>query len=151
MEEHMTFSYRPGRALARLVLPVAGVLALTGLASGALAANVDTETSFAGQGNGTVTGFVTSNFAYTTSLDSSSTESALVTKVIFDIARQASPQAVGAANAKVWIQLRSNKVGVNNSNWVACTLTPGLADCNTSALNFSMTNLDDLAIVAYDI
>lgn len=140
-------THRAGR-LARFVVPLTTAVALSGAAGAALAANIETPNTNAGQGVGEVDGFTVTGIAYATDTTATTDPDALVDDVSFDIVRDDQATAVDDANADVWIQLRSDSA---NSNWVSCAVTAGAAACDTTALDVTMADLAEVSIVAYDI
>lgn len=125
-----------------------GLLLVAGISGAALAAANTVSPSNAGQGEGTVAGFVVTDISYEPGAAiPGDDEDVTVGTVTFDIARESSSTVVADANADVYVQLRS---GATLSTWVKCAATAGAATCNTASLDVTMAAVDEVSVVAYD-
>lgn len=133
----------------KLVAAGLGLLLVAGVSGAALAAANTVSPSNAGQGEGTVAGFVVTDITYQPAGGITDPGGADVTvgTVTFDIVRESSSTEVASANADVYVQLRS---GATLSSWVACPTTAGVATCDTESLDVTMASVDEVSVVAYD-
>lgn len=129
---------------------VLAALSLAAIAGTALAANIDTTPSSAGQGDAVVDGFTVTNLEYdaTPILDE---QQVIITEVRFDIVRDGTvqgPLLPSNLDAEAFVQLRD---GEARSQWAQCTLTAGAAVCPvTGGEQIEIEALSDISVVAYD-
>src|SRR6056297_1797508 len=129
---------------------VLAALGFAAVAGTALAANIDTTPSSAGQGNAEVEGFTVTDIEYDAT-PTADEEQVVVTEVRFDIVRDGDvqgPEQPSDADAEAFVQLREDD---DRSEWAACTLDTGSATCAvTGGERIEIEALSELSIVAYD-
>lgn len=140
------------RTLGKKLTAVVSVLAFASIAGTALAANIATDESSAGQGVAVVDGFTVTNIEYDAT-PVGNEEQVLVTEVRFEITRDndgdvQGPPRPSDADAEAFVQLRD---GATLSDWAQCSLTNGFAVCPvTGGEVIEVELLSDLSVVAYD-
>ena len=129
---------------------VIAALSFAAVAGTALAANVGTDVSSAGQGDAAVEGFTVTDIEYDAT-PTSAEEQVIVTEVRFEITRDGTvqgPTQPSDADAEAFVQLRD---GDTRSDWATCTLDNGAATCPVTGNEvIEIEALDSLSIVAYD-
>lgn len=138
------------RSLSSKLTTVMAALSFAAVAGTALAANVDTAPSSAGQGDAEVEGFTVTDIEYDAT-PTSDEEEVIVTEVRFDIVRDGEvqgPELPSDADAEAFVQLRDED---SRSEWAACSLDSGSATCPvTGEQQIEIEELSDLSVVAYD-
>ena len=131
---------------------VIAALSFAAVAGTALAANVGTDVSSAGQGDAAVEGFTVTDIEYDAT-PTSAEEQVIVTEVRFEITRDddgtvQGPTQPSDADAEAFVQLRD---GDTRSDWATCTLDNGAATCPvTGDERIEIEALTGHSIVAYD-
>lgn len=137
-------------ALGTKLTTVLAALSFAAVAGTALAANIDTTPSSAGQGEAAVEGFTVTDIEYDAT-PTASEEEVVVTEVRFDIVRDGDvqgPTNPSDADAEAFVQLREDD---ERSEWAACNLADGAAVCPvTGGQQIEIEELSELSIVAYD-
>ena len=140
------------RTLGKKLTAVVSVLAFASIAGTALAANIATDESSAGQGVAVVDGFTVTDIEYDAT-PTSNEQQVLVTEVRFEITRDNDGSVQGPlrpsdADAEAFVQLRD---GATLSDWAQCTLDNGSAVCPVTGDEvIEVELLSDLSVVAYD-
>ncbi|MFP4310547.1 MAG: hypothetical protein ACLFS9_01015 [Nitriliruptoraceae bacterium] len=129
---------------------VVAALSFAAVTGTALAANIDTAPSSAGQGDAGVEGFTVTNIEYDAT-PTADEEEVIVTEVRFDIVRDGDvqgPDLPSDADAEAFVQLRDDD---SRSEWAACSLADGSATCSvTGGQQMGIEELSELSVVAYD-
>ena len=138
------------RSLTSKLTGVIAALSFAAVAGTALAANVGTDVSSAGQGDAAVEGFTVTDIEYDAT-PTSAEEQVIVTEVRFEITRDGTvqgPTQPSDADAEAFVQLRDDDT---RSDWATCTLDDGSATCPVTGNEvIEIEALDSLSIVAYD-
>lgn len=128
-----------------------GLVAATGLAGSALAANISIDgTPNAGQGTSVIGGFNATNVSYTTDVDAESTAlEGNVTAVSFNLYKGTDTSVNAGTGTTVWVQLRE---GTTGKNWASCTAgtLPAWSCSLTGGQQSQLADVTELSIIAYE-
>lgn len=129
----------------------AGAVSAAILGGTALTAANDVSESFAGQGEGDISGFEVTDIAYTSDNDTNAV-TPQISNVAFALSRIDSAVVPADANASAFVQLRDDTAPTPNvSDWAACVITAGEAVCAlTGSQQMAVQDVVTLSVVAYD-
>ncbi|MFP4148641.1 MAG: hypothetical protein ACLFUG_02065 [Nitriliruptoraceae bacterium] len=138
------------RSFSSKLTTVMAALSFAAVTGTALAANISTDSTSAGQGDAEVEGFTVTDIEYDAA-PTSDEEQVIVTSVRFDIVRDGEvqgPERPSSADAEAFVQLRDDDT---RSEWAPCSLEDGSATCPvTGGQQMEIEELSELSVVAYD-
>jgi hypothetical protein len=128
-----------------------GAVSAAILGGTALTAANDVDESFAGQGEGDISGFDVTDIAYTSDNDTNAVNPQ-ISSVTFSLSRDGSAVVPADANASAFVQLRDEDTPTPNvSDWSTCVITAGEAVCTlTGNQQMAVKDVAALSVVAYD-